>query len=368
MTKLLDRLLTASYVKAYLICLISMLGLYVVVDLFMNLDEFAGNQTGLSPILLRIGKYYGIRVTQIFDRLCEAIVLLAAMFTVAWVQRNNEIIPLLSAGVSTRRVIRPVLLSACAFLGLSVANQELLLPRCGALLFNSRDDPDGLKDVAVQAARGAYVVVDGSTANRIDQTVQEFNCIIDEKTAQGNLISLHARQAQYLPADEGKPRSGGWLLTGTQPAQLPDGARFDQLEMIDDGKFFLKTPDIDFDSVVRAHNWFIFASTARLYGELQRADSARLASMAVVFHMRLTRPILGMFLVFMGLSVILRDQNRNVFISAGMCLLLCAIFFATNFMCKHLGDNEYISPALAAWMPVLVFGPLSFVLFDAIHT
>ena len=73
-------------------------------------------------------------------------------------------------------------------------------------------------------------------------------------------------------------------------------------------------------------------------------------------------------LVLMGLSVILRDQNRNVFISTGLCLGLCAVFFAACLACKHLGDNEYLAPALAAWLPVILFGPLAFVNFDAIHT
>ena len=90
--------------------------------------------------------------------------------------------------------------------------------------------------------------------------------------------------------------------------------------------------------------------------------------MAVLFHMRLTRPILGMILVLTGLSIILRDQNRNIFISTGLCVGLCAIFFGACFACKHLGDTEYIAPALAAWLPVIAFGPLAFVHFDAIHT
>jgi lipopolysaccharide export system permease protein len=102
--------------------------------------------------------------------------------------------------------------------------------------------------------------------------------------------------------------------------------------------------------------------------ELGKPDSTRLASMAVLFHMRLTRPILGMVLVVMGLSVILRDQNRNVFISAGMCLVICAVFFTVSLVCKHFGDNEYLAPALAAWLPVIAFGPLAFAQFDAIHT
>ena len=97
-------------------------------------------------------------------------------------------------------------------------------------------------------------------------------------------------------------------------------------------------------------------------------DTNKLASVAVLFHMRLTRPILGMVLVLLGLSVILRDQNSNIFVSAGLCLGLCALFFASCFTCQSLGNYEYLSPALAAWLPVLVFGPLSLVMFDAIHT
>jgi len=82
--------------------------------------------------------------------------------------------------------------------------------------------------------------------------------------------------------------------------------------------------------------------------------------------------VVGIILVMLGLSVILRDQNRNIFISAGLCLILCVVFFASIFACQYLGStpetSEYISPALAAWLPVIVFGPISFVMFDAVHT
>src|SRR5690348_12528051 len=106
--KLLDRMLIRGYVKAYLVCLISLLSLYIVVDLFTNVEEFANQAHGLSAFLKHIGSYYGYKLAQIFDRLCEAIVLLAAMFTVAMVQRSNELLPLLSAGISTHRMVRPV--------------------------------------------------------------------------------------------------------------------------------------------------------------------------------------------------------------------------------------------------------------------
>src|SRR4051812_29038943 len=120
MFKHIDRLMIQGYFKSYAVCLISLLSLYVVVDLFTNLDDFIHhNSSGLRPVVERIVSFYGYRVPQFFDRLCEAIVLLAAMFTVAMMQRNNEQIPLLSAGVSTQRIVAPVLCSACFMMTLT---------------------------------------------------------------------------------------------------------------------------------------------------------------------------------------------------------------------------------------------------------
>jgi lipopolysaccharide export system permease protein len=364
--KLIDRQLVRSYVKSYVVCLVSLIALYIVIDLFNNMDDFMQHGGGFLSSLEHIARYYGYMSTHIFDRLSEAIVLLAAMFTVAWLQRNNELLPQLSAGVSTRRVVRPVLLSACALVFVNVANQELLIPALRPVI---RDDPHGEKRVAVQGAFDANGIhLKGETATRRERCVQKFMCTIPESVGNGSLVVLQAKEARYVPPAEGEEFTGGWLLTDTQPREVPGWTRKDVLEMIDPGKYFLRTTDVDFDVLTRDRKWFYQVSTWRLYQELERASSARLASMAVFFHMRLTRPLLGMILVVMGLSVILRDQNRNVFISAGMCLVLCAVFFAAGLGTKYLGDREFLSPALAAWLPVFVFGPMALVQFDAIHT
>ena len=147
MIKHIDWLLIKGYFKAYLVCLVSLLSLYIVVDLFTNLDEFTSQHQDAGAVAKHIGSYYGYRMTKIFDQLCEPIVLLAAMFTVALMQRNNELLPLLSAGVSTRRVVLPVLVSAWVMLGLAVVNRELLIPRIAHNLSLEKDDPDGGKDI-----------------------------------------------------------------------------------------------------------------------------------------------------------------------------------------------------------------------------
>lgn len=361
----IDWLLVKDYFRSYLICLVSLLSLYVVVDLFMHLDDFfAGSSRGLGTVTYRIGAYYAYRIPQLFDRLCEAIVLLAGMFTVTMMQRNNEHLPLLSAGVPTQRIVAPILCCAVFMIGLQVANQELLIPRIAGKLSLDRNDPDGDREILVRSAYDPNDVhVEGERAVRRTRTVRVFRVTIPE-SVDGNLTHVTAREAIYTPADE--PSRGTWEMIGCTPDNVApiEGV----LEVRDKGRYLLHTRAVDFETLTRDQKWFQLARTDQLYEELQRPDSRGLVPMAVLFHVRLTRPLLGMVLVLMGLSVILRDSNRNVIVSSGLCVVLCAVFFVTCNTCKMMGDNGYLSPAMAAWLPVVAFGPFSVVMFDAVQT
>ncbi len=366
MIKLIDRQLILGYFKAYLVCLSSLLSLYVVVDLFTNLDDFANKHNNFVQVLQHIATYYGYKITQIFDRLCEAIVLLAAMFTITLMQRNNEQLPLLAAGISTHRIVTPVLLCSCVMLTLTVLNQELVIPRIADQLSYDKDDPGGAKALSVRGQyepNGIHIEATFGRAYRHSQKVTRFNVTIPESLA-NNTIHLSAEEAHYIPAKK------GWEMVGVTPADIsplwdPDP---NILQVLDEGRYFLKVRELDFKALTRSSNWFLLASTYHLFDELRKPESQRLTAMAVLFHQRLTRPLVGMLLVLLGMSLVLRDTNRNIIISAGSCLVVCGIFFVAIYTCKMLGEYDILSPPLAAWMPVLVFGPISFVLFDSIQT
>src|SRR5262249_43806119 len=187
--------------------------------------EFTAHHHGLRAVAEHIGSYYGYRLPKFFDQLCEPIVLLSAMFTVALMQRSNELLPLLSAGVSTRRVVLPVLVCAWVMLSLAVANGELLIPRIAAKLSLERDDPDGGKEVWVH---GAYepnrILINGERAQRRGMTVRPFYCTIPGNIG-GHLIEISAAEACYVPKGAGGPFSGGWLLTGAVPDRVEGWTR-----------------------------------------------------------------------------------------------------------------------------------------------
>lgn len=365
MFKRIDWMLLLAYFKAYFIFLVSLLTLYVIIDLFTNLDDFFNfNKGGLTAVLTRVTLYYCYRLPQLFDRLCEAIALLSAMFTVVMMQASNEHLPLLSAGVPTRRIITPILASACLMLLLAVVNQEVVIPRIAHKLTLSRDDPDGVRETFVRGAFEPNLIhLTGDRAVRKTLTVKNLQVTIPE-SLNGSLVHIIAQTARYVPGAE--PGRGRWEMFECHPRDVEPIP--DVLEVPDGGRCVLFTRQVDFDALTRDPRWFNLASTQRIYNELQKPDSNRLAALAVLFHTRLTRPLLGAVLIFMGLSLILRDQTRNMVISSGQCIILCGAFFASTYACKMMGDTEMLAPVVAAWLPILVFAPFAVVQFDAIQT
>ncbi|MCU0705913.1 MAG: LptF/LptG family permease [Fimbriiglobus sp.] len=380
----LDRMFFASYLRNFAIVLTCLLSLYLVVDLFMNLNDFTKGKNGPFDILSHVAGYYVAQIALIYDRLAELITLAAAVFTAAWMQRNNELLPQLSAGVPTRRVIRPIVFGAVLTTCLAPLNTEFYIPSVAEQLTVPRDEWKGkqsgpAKEIAV---RGAYDqggdFIDGAkairpaprSANATPQDGRYGRVLGFEFTAApgGDLTHLTAREAHYIPPGEvGEKHTGGWKLYTAKPERPSSDNLPANVTHLGPGQYFVRTGELDFDTVVRGRATFTYASTPELWEILNHGTSQK-QPMAVAFHQRLVRPLNGLILAVFGLAVILKDQNRHVFISTGLCLILAVLFSALVFWAKYMGDQDILPAPLAAWIPALVFGPLCFATFDAIHT
>ena len=80
-------------------------------------------------------------------------------------------------------------------------------------------------------------------------------------------------------------------------------------------------------------------------------------------HVRITEPLNGMVMLLVGMPFIL-SRRRNVKASALWCLLMVGVFYGFIYLSRCLE----LPPVWAAWLPVLVFGPVAAVMFDAVKT
>ena len=74
-------------------------------------------------------------------------------------------------------------------------------------------------------------------------------------------------------------------------------------------------------------------------------------------------------LLFLGIPFVLNFGSRSLFLSTGMSFAICALFFLTSSLCMNIANHSQIlSPVLAAWLPVMLFGALGITLFDRLPT
>ncbi len=277
--KILDRQRYWAFLKAYLICFIALIGLYVVFDAFEHIDEFARSSNGTVGMMRKMGRYYLVRVSLFYDRLCGVISMMAAVFTVTWLQKNNELLAMLAAGLSTQRVIRPVLISAVLISGVAVANQEWIIPQVAEELQLPAED-DGKRELRVYGRTDVNdIYLHGVSGDRATQTVSPFDVTMPPSRF-GQQMNLEAKEAIYIEeTDDASPIRGGWLLRGARlsPANTkPDGTLLLEVSSEEEATFpcrkdravlvgetyFLRT-NVSFAELTRSLQWYQYAAHDR---------------------------------------------------------------------------------------------------------
>ena len=365
---------------------VSLVGLYVVIDAFTNLDEFSEVADSTTELMANMGQYYLIRVSYFFDRLCGVITMMAAIFTVTWMQRNNELLAMLAAGTSTRRAIVPVVVSSVLVSGLAILNQEFIVPRIGDELQKPADD-DGTRPVKAWSRYDVNdVQINSENGDRAFRTIEPFHALLPVSRF-GGLWSLRAAYGKYIPEDDLRsPLRGGWLLVGatlSPPSAQPDNrlliavssddlAKFPRLKPRANrppGDVFFLRSSVSFTNITRSADWYQFATTPDLLRALGEPSSPSEATNVGTFlHARLVRPITSLVLLCLSLPLVLGGEGRNMFINLGMSLGTSALFYGVTFLMQYLGNNQVMTPELAAWVPIIAFGAWAAGRWDTIRT
>jgi lipopolysaccharide export system permease protein len=361
--RIIDRYLLVSFVVAYLICFVSMVGLYVIIDLFTNVDEFLEDHPTTWVFVRKVGKYYGIHSFHYFDKLSPIITMIAAMTTLASLHRHNEIVALLSSGIPTMRALGPILVGVVLVIGLGVGNREFVLPAHSERLQRLHEDIEATHDL--QPARridSDGVLFSAKTAHRDESRLGEVSITIPAGLV-GPLQEIQCSNAFWRTDQE--TGELGWQLV------RPTGVNFfresRKIKPLRDGDLFLYS-DITFSDMIRRDVWLSFASTTDLVRHLAGPDAKDAEGIRARIHSRLMQPALNLILVMLGIPFVLQWERRNVYRSIAISMVLCGMFFMVDVTAAYFAGHGYLDPVLAAWIPVFVFGPVSAGLLHRVGT
>ena len=103
--RLLDRYVIRNFLQAYIYCIAGFLSIWLIFDISDNISTFIDEKFGLALTV----KYYATQVPEVFIILLPVALLLALLFSLGRMSRSNEIVSMLTAGVSVPRVLAPLI-------------------------------------------------------------------------------------------------------------------------------------------------------------------------------------------------------------------------------------------------------------------
>jgi lipopolysaccharide export system permease protein len=375
---ILDRYVLRQFVQIFVICFLSLTGLYVVIDLFGHLDHFSSYAEREGNLLGVIANYYGYRTLAFFDRTSGILAMISAMFTVTWLQSRQESTAMLAAGISKFRIVKPLLAAAAVISLAGVANRELVIPRYREEL--AKDT----KDLGGDSARPLEARFDSQTDVLIggEQVVLAERRIVRPAFVLPSELALYgkqliAREARYVDPTDGRP--SGFVLSGvsappriTQYASLRLGEAPVVVTPVDadwlaaDEVFVVSR--LPFQMLADGSAWRNYASTGALVAELNRPSTDLGSDVRVTVHARMLQPLMDGTLLMLGLPLMFARSNRNIFVSIGICLLVATAFSLVTLACQAFGGLNLLRPSLAAWLPLMLFVPVATMMAHALLT
>jgi lipopolysaccharide export system permease protein len=368
----IDRYLLTLYGRVLLICFLSVCGLLIVVDIFTNLDEFVRSaERGDTSLISVLAGYYGPYMLSIFERLSGLLALLALLFAIAWLNKTHELTALLAAGVTKRRVIRPLLVASMLVILGAAALREFSVPRFQDRLDRNPQDLTGDVPRPIRPTYDPHAValLQGKHLLPINLEIISPSLKVQggplAKTCGSKVL---ANTAVYRPGTPEEP--AGYLFIGvTYPKNIDqlastyaesDGSpilltSFDN-DWVEPGNCFLVS-DIEYEMLRGGNAWKQFASTGELIEHLQGVSARRGDDLRVQIHQRLLRPAIDWTVLLLGIPVLLMRPDRHMFWVAGTCLGIVAGFTAVVMALAAIGSSGRIPPVIAVWLPLLLFLP-----------
>jgi len=379
-----DRYVIRSFVFSFVICSFTLVALFMIVDSFTHLSNLvdAWRRTGqsIAQLPVMVLQMNAVRMPVIFYELVPVLVLATAMFTVARLNRANEITPLLTSGVSIYRILWPIFLMAIALTVVQVADREILVPKFGEDIYDwdsVRNENFGKerKQVMMEDSFGNVIFAGKYLIGERTQVGAQMTRYWPGKTLTVPMVILNAQEARWTR----KPRRGWTYLRGTQIDYDRSGNVLRQQSFGDDGYLVPLADPVrkrgDFELMTDAtperletKQIDIFYRPTLYLLEYLHEHGFR-ADISLDVNRRIAAPLTNLVLLLIGLPFALKRDMKSPFLGVAIAVGITGAYYAVALLCENFAyEGRFLTPLTGSWAPIIIFGPVGVLLFDTIES
>lgn len=354
----LDRYIIGKFLGTYVFSIILIISIAVVFDFNDNVDKFTTNNAPWDGIVFT---YYANFIPFYSNLFSALFVFISVIFFTVKLADNSEIIAMLAAGVSFRRLMLPYMFCAALIATLNFFLGTEVIPRGSVerLAFENQYK----KKIKVKLwADNVHLQVDSGVVAFMEhydgRTHTGYHLSLDKFQNKKLVSHLTATSAQYDTISDTRFK---WSLRNVNIREL-SGPReiishYDRMDSI------IKLEPQDF-LLTNKMQETMTSSQLSEYIERQRIRGiAGLKDFEVEYHKRIAAPFAAFVLSIIGASLSARKRKGGMGTALGIGLALSATYILLQGICATFSTQAGMHPILASWLPNLIFLPVAIYLY-----
>lgn len=352
--KKLDWYIIRQFIGTYFFSILLIISISIVFDANENLAKFTQYHAPLKAIVF---DYYANFIPYFANLFSALFVFIAVIFFTSKLAGNSEIIAMLAAGVSFRRLLRPYMISCVLIAALSFYLSAYVIPHGTVIrqnfesLYKNKKKNTSADNVQLQVDKGVIAYM-----QHYDNNMKKgFGFCLDKFEDKKLVSHLTAMEVQYDTISDSKYhwKIRNWKVRKLQGLKehITSGAERDTL---------IQMEPTDLVYSKGQQETFTLPELKEYISKQQDRGSGNVVQYQVEYHKRIASSFASFILTIIGVSLSSRKRKGGMGMYLGLGLALSFIYIMLQTVSATFAIQADTPPMLAAWTPNIIFAIVAY--------
>ncbi|MEZ7674433.1 LptF/LptG family permease [Prevotella sp. 20925_1_30] len=351
---ILDWYIIKKFIGTYIYAILLIISIAIVFDFNENLSKFTQYHAPWRAIIF---DYYANFIPYYSNLFSPLFVFIAVIFFTSKLAGNSEIIAMLAAGVSIKRLMRPYMLSCVVIAGLTFYLNSFVIPHGTVIrqnfetLYRNSKKNTSAEDIQLFVAKNTTAYIQ----NYDDQYKRGYGFSLVKIKNKKIVSHLTAMEIQYDTIADSKYH---WKLSNWKIRTLKGLKEHIQSGATKDTVLLMEPTDLVYS---KGQQETFTSPELRDYISKQTSrGSGNVVQYEVEFHKRIAMSFSSFILTIIGLALSSRKRKGGMGLSLGIGLALSFSYIMLQTVSATFAIQDNTPPMLAAWIPNIIFAIIAY--------
>lgn len=352
--KKLDKYIMSRFLTTYFFAIILIISISIVFDFNENLSKFTQYHAPWKAIVF---DYYANFIPYFANLFSALFVFIAVIFFTSKLAGNSEIIAIMAAGVSFKRILRPYMYSCIIISALSFYLSAYVIPHGTIIrqnfetIYKNKRKVTQADNVQMQVDKGVIAYVQ----HYDNHQKKGYGFILDKFENKKIVSHMTASEIQYDTIAESKFH---WKAYNWKVRDLKGMKENISSGSVKDTVIMMEPVDMVYSK--GQQETFTLPELREYISRQIDRGSGNVVQYEVEYHKRIAASFASFILTIIGASLSSRKRKGGMGMYLGIGLALSFAYIMLQTVSSTFAINANTPPILAAWIPNIIFAVIAY--------